>query len=41
MAVEARRDEHPDLRRDDGKAQAKAAEHADLHLGEEHLVSAV
>ena len=38
MLVEAGRHENPKLRRDGGKAQAKAAEHADLHLGEEHFV---
>ena len=37
MLVEAGRHEHPELGGDDGKAQAGAAEHGDLDLGEEDL----
>ena len=35
MPVEPRRHEHPELGGDHGKAQAGAAEHGDLDLGEE------
>jgi hypothetical protein len=37
VAIEARRDENPDLRRDGRKAQAKSAKGADLDIGEKHL----
>ena len=38
VPIKTGRDEHPELKRHEGKREAERTEHADLHIGEERLV---